>query len=214
MTALLCLEGDQHWQPISSWPQFVPNLGSAPVHAVAADPTPPPLPAIAAESPLILVQSRGTSGTGRVPDSIQTAAVYGKIVSPIIFVLGTFSCIAFLPFSYSNSISLAFVVGSLLFFLEVAARLTMFVGAMAMRGSPKDGSGMMAVGGWLLVGSAGLNILTSFVSLPGTQSAEVEVPEAFLGLFCIMLPVFMIELCYVCYMLFVLHGFRDHLQRR
>jgi hypothetical protein len=72
----------------------------------------------------------------------------------------------------------------------------------------------MAVGGWLLLGARALDLLSSFLSLPGTQTADAEPPDAALGLVCFMIPVVVIELAYVIYMLFVLHAFRERLGTR
>ena len=215
-TALLCLEGDQRWQPVSSWQQFASYVGPAALQATLAEPLLPPMPTHnpATGTPLIQVQTPRSKTMARLPDNVQLAAIYAKYVSPVLFVVFAFSCVALAPFSYTNSISLAFLVDAVLLVLDLAARLLLFVGAIMLPGSRREGSGTMLLGGWMILGSAVLQILSGFASLPGSQTADVEVPDIFLGLVCVMLPVLLVELGYVIFMLFVLHGFRERLARR
>jgi hypothetical protein len=214
-TALLCLEGDHRWQPVSGWPQFAAYLGSAPLQAALVDPTPPlPVTAAIGDAPLIHVETRRTSTAAQIPDNVQFAAIYAKYISPIMFVLSTFTCVALLPVTYTNAISLAFVVDGLILLLEMAARLVLFIGAFALPRSPREGSGTMLWGAWLLVASTVLGVLSGFASLPGTQPADVEPPDVLLGFLCMMIPLALIEIGCMIFVLVVLHSFREQLARR
>jgi hypothetical protein len=212
-SALLCLEGNSQWLPLMSWPQFTQHV---PPHA-PQPPAPPPSPPQLISQPSPPIPRFSTSHSHRtvaLSDSVRTATLYAKVFSPGLLLVN--GCVILSLFDPNVGTILDLAFNLFLLAIEAAARGLMFVGAFQANNHPKQGIGLMWVGGWALTILLTLKLLfltllvLALLSSPST--GNVPAPEATSdgspigGL--IILVSYVGELLYLIFMLAGLADFR------
>lgn len=209
-SALLCLEGNSQWLPLSSWPQFTQHVSQPPTGPA---PPPPPLQLVfqpSGPTPLVSTARRPVI----LSDSVRTTLLYAKVFSPGLLLVN--GCVILSLFDPNVGTILDLAFNLFLLAIEAAARGLMFVGAFQANNHPKQGVGLMWIGGWALTILLTLKLLfvtllvlafLSSTSPDSTPPLEQPADDSSIGGLIILVSYFG-EFLYLIFMLAGLADFR------